>query len=113
MTPQNRNLGIRLDAPLSARLEHFEERTGVGAATLGRNALIAALNYFEAYGSISFPLLIIEASATKRNIVQMPEQRPQSDALVAETTTSQPSEPQTQVNYRDAVKRKPRVAKQG
>ena len=36
-----------------------------------------------------------------------------SDALVAETTTSQPSEPQTQVNYRDAVKRKPRVAKQG
>lgn len=113
MTPQNRNLGIRLDAPLSARLEQFEERTGVGAATLGRNALIAALNYFENHGSISFPLLIIEASTPKRNIVQMPDQRPQSDALAAETTTSHPAEHQNPVNYRDAVKRKPRAAKQG
>lgn len=60
MTKEPRNLGIRLDPELTERLERFEKRTGVTAVTLGRNALAAALDYFESRGKITFPLHVID-----------------------------------------------------
>lgn len=111
MNPQNRNLGIRLDAPLSARLEHFEQSTGVGAATLGRNALIAALDYFDQHGSISFPLRLIEASAVKHNIVPMPAHS--SEKMVADSPSNEPIEGDGLTTFKAVVKRAKRAAKEG
>lgn len=59
MSTEPRNLGIRLDTELSARLERFEKRTGVGGVTLGRNAIEAALDYFEKHHKITFPLALV------------------------------------------------------
>lgn len=62
MSTEPRNLGIRLDVALTERLEAFERRTGVSGVTLGRNAIEAALTFFEAHGKISFPLVVIDES---------------------------------------------------
>lgn len=60
-----RNLGIRLDSILAARLERFEERTGVEGTTLGRKAIEAALDYFEINGQITFPLELVQPPSAK------------------------------------------------
>ncbi|MBL9115550.1 MAG: hypothetical protein JNJ83_11140 [Verrucomicrobiaceae bacterium] len=61
-TKTARNLGIRLDPQTSERLDRFETVTGVPAATLGRNAIQAALDYFATNGYLSFPLTVIPKS---------------------------------------------------
>lgn len=62
MSTEPRNLGIRLDIELTRRLEAFERGTGVSGVTLGRNAIEAALTFFEANGKITFPLVVIDES---------------------------------------------------
>lgn len=53
-----RTLSIRLSAEDTARLASFENSTGVEAVTLGRAALLAALDYFELHRSLTFPLRV-------------------------------------------------------
>lgn len=59
MGDKNRNLGIKFDAATTTRLENFEASTGVAAVDLGRNAITACLDYFEAHGHITFPLELV------------------------------------------------------
>lgn len=49
----------------SARLADFEKTTGVEGTTLARKLLESALDYFEANGSITFPLLVIPTTTGK------------------------------------------------
>lgn len=62
MNTEPRNLGVRLDPALTERLKRFEKRTGVNGATLGRNAIEAALNWFDRHGTIMFPLHVVDDS---------------------------------------------------
>ena len=62
--PNERNLGVRLDAETTARLSKFEQTTGVEGTTLARNCILAGLNYFEENGSITFPVEIVSLRRT-------------------------------------------------
>jgi hypothetical protein len=57
-TKTARTLSIRLDQTDTQHLADFEDRTGVDGVTLGRNALRACLAYFQAGGTITFPLVL-------------------------------------------------------
>lgn len=76
MSTETRNLGIRLDPELNRRLERFESKTGVGAVTLGRNAIIAALDYFEAHKRITFPLAMVDSSSISMESIGLNESPP-------------------------------------
>jgi hypothetical protein len=60
MTTKSKVIGVRVDPATDARLAKFETETGVERVTLARNAMLAALDYYEKRGRISFPLLLIE-----------------------------------------------------
>lgn len=60
MAAKTKVIGMRVDQETERRLAHFEQVTGVESVTLARNATIAALDYFETHGRISFPLILIE-----------------------------------------------------
>lgn len=60
-TKNARILGIRLDAGDAQRLAHFERTTHVEGVALGRAALRAALDRFEATGTLTLPLRILAA----------------------------------------------------
>lgn len=60
MQKKTKIIGIRIDEDTDARLEAFERQTGVERVTLARNAMVAALNYYEEAGRISFPLVLVE-----------------------------------------------------
>ena len=49
-------MSIRVDDEFMSRVREFEEATGVPMATLVRAATEAALNYYAAALSITFPL---------------------------------------------------------
>lgn len=49
-----------MDIHTDIRLSRFEADTGVERVTLARNAILAALIYYEENGKISFPLRMIE-----------------------------------------------------
>ena len=49
-------MSIRVDDEFMSRVREFEEATGVPMATLVRAATEAALNYYAAARSITFPL---------------------------------------------------------
>lgn len=65
MSRKTKVIGVRVDEEVDERLLHFEAKTGIERVTLARNALLAALNFYEENGKISFPLQIIEGE-TKR-----------------------------------------------
>lgn len=56
-----RTIGIRLDEKTTKRVEHFESTTHIEAVSLARSALFAALDEFEAHGSLSLPLRIVSS----------------------------------------------------
>lgn len=60
-TLKDKTLGVRIDADTVQRLEEFQERTGVEPVTLTRNAMLAALDYFEEHGTIVFPIRMVTA----------------------------------------------------
>ena len=60
MNKKPRNLGVRLDPALTERLARIEQKTGVNGATIARNAIEAALNYFDKHGKLIFPLHIVD-----------------------------------------------------
>lgn len=64
-TKNARTLSIRLDAAETENLAKFEKETGIDGVSLGRNALRACLAYFNEGGTITFPLVLSPASATK------------------------------------------------
>lgn len=49
-------MSIRVDDEFMSRVRKFENETGVPMATLVRAATEAALNYYDAAESITFPL---------------------------------------------------------
>jgi len=60
MTAKTKVIGVRVDEATDARLAKFERETGVERVTLARNAMIAALDYYDRAGRISFPLVLVE-----------------------------------------------------
>ena len=60
MSRKTKVIGVRVDGEVDERLQHFEANTGIERVTLARNALLAALNFYEKNGKISFPLRVIE-----------------------------------------------------
>ena len=93
-TKNARTLSIRLDAADTASLQDFEGRTGIDGVTLGRNALRACIKYFQAGGTITFPLVLrpaVEYGA--------PEQTPGHQ----KTTGRKPDKPSS-VDYRRIIK---------
>lgn len=53
-------IGVRVDVHTDTRLSRFEAETGVERVTLARNAILAALIYYDETGKISFPLRMVE-----------------------------------------------------
>lgn len=60
MERKTKLIGVRIDEATDLRLSEFEKRTGVERVTLARNAMLAALLYYETTGRISFPLVLVE-----------------------------------------------------
>lgn len=60
MPTKSKVIGVRVDSETDGRLARFEHDTGVERVTLARNALLAALDYYERKGRISFPLILVE-----------------------------------------------------
>ena len=56
-------MGVRIDAETAARLARFERDAKVERLTLTRAALMAALDYFEQTGGISFPMRYAHTSS--------------------------------------------------
>ena len=65
-----RILGVRLDEKTTARIAVFEQKTHIEAVSLARASLLAALDYFDATGSLSLPLQISPAAPTEEKIAQ-------------------------------------------
>jgi hypothetical protein len=63
-----RILGVRLDEKTTARIAVFEQKTHIEAVSLARASLLAALDYFDATGSLSLPLQISPATPTEEKI---------------------------------------------
>jgi hypothetical protein len=63
-----RILGVRLDEKTTARVAIFEQKTHIEAVSLARASLLAALDYFDATGSLSLPLQITPATHTEEKI---------------------------------------------
>ena len=61
-----RILGVRLDEKTTARIAVFEQKTHIEAVSLARASLLAALDYFEATGSLSLPLQIFPATPSQK-----------------------------------------------
>ena len=58
-----RNLGVRLDAIATSRLERFRSKTGIDGVTLARLALLSALDTYEREGQLTLPLVVVSESA--------------------------------------------------
>ena len=73
-------IGGRVDVHTDIRLSRFEANTGVERVTLARNAILAALTYYEETGKISFPLRMIEPRTDQTCNCQesRPDERPPS-----------------------------------
>jgi hypothetical protein len=63
-TKNARTLSIRLDTQDAADLADFEQRTGIDAVSLGRNAIRACIAHFKQGGSIAFPLHLTPKAET-------------------------------------------------
>lgn len=55
---KTQTLSVRVEAELIARIEKFEQSTGIERASLIRNAIIAVLNYHDEFNDITFPLAV-------------------------------------------------------
>jgi hypothetical protein len=66
MSTTSRNLALRLNEVRTARLNAFERKTGVNGTTLGLECLDAALDYYEAHGPLTFPLIVIPKSSASK-----------------------------------------------
>lgn len=62
MSRKTKVIGVRVDEEVNRRLLQFESETGIERVTLARNAMIAALKFYEKNRRISFPLKVVEAS---------------------------------------------------
>lgn len=56
MDKKSKQLGIRLDENLMARLKNFELKTGIPMSILARNAIEVVLSDFEKKQKITFPI---------------------------------------------------------
>lgn len=69
MKTVKRNLGVRLDAALSSRLEAFESQSGVLGTTLVIKLLEGGLSFYEKNGYISFPVEVKPLQAIQQNLM--------------------------------------------
>jgi len=65
MSRKTKVIGIRVDPEVDGRLSVFETSTGIERVTLARNAMLAALDFYEKHGRISFPLHVVEGGLSK------------------------------------------------
>ncbi len=56
MDKKSKQIGLRLDEKLMARLKNFEKITNIALSILVRNAVEVALDQFERDNKITFPL---------------------------------------------------------
>ena len=54
-----------MEEKVDERLLRFESETGIERVTLARNALVAALSFYEKHGVISFPLQVVANRAAQ------------------------------------------------
>jgi hypothetical protein len=71
-----RTLGVRLDEKTTARVAAFEEKTHIEGVSLARASLLAALDYFDATGTLSLPLRITEANPSQKDPTPLPTRKP-------------------------------------
>lgn len=97
MSRKTKVIGIRVDQEVDERLLNFEAATGIERVTLARNAMLAALDFFDRNGRVSFPLRVIEVgkAGTSRSSEEIADLRPQDqgtpvlDAEPVKTTSSE------------------------
>jgi hypothetical protein len=100
MSRKTKVIGVRVDEGVDQRLLHFEAKTGIERVTLARNALLAALDFYEVNGRITFPLQLIEgpglSAGARLDSDEIAKLRPQdrgTPVLKAETSASQVESP--------------------
>ena len=65
MDKKSKQIGLRLDEKLMARLKNFERVTNIPLSILVRNAIEVALDKFERDNKITFPLAELAVSKEK------------------------------------------------
>ena len=68
MDKKSKQLGIRLDENLMARLKNFEEKTRIPMSILARNAIEFVLSDFEKTEKITFPIFISPKKSDKVSV---------------------------------------------
>lgn len=71
-----RTLGVRLDEKTTARVAAFEEKTHIEGVSLARASLLAALDYFDATGTLSLPLRITEVHPPQQEPTELTPLKP-------------------------------------
>jgi hypothetical protein len=95
MSTKTKVIGVRVDQEVDRRLLDFEANTGIERVTLARNALLAALDFYEANGRITFPLQVIEGAVVPKkarlDAEEIARLRPQDRGTPVLKTESGPS----------------------
>lgn len=108
MSQSSKPIPIAIPNELLAKIELAAEKLGLSKQDTMREAMKLGLAHYE---RINWDIqgAVLDASAAKRNIVQMPQPAP---AMVAEDSQRSEAPAQASVNYKDTLPRARRGNKQ-